>query len=341
MRADSCAVGAAVSRENGAGAHTITGVASGVSLLSPYMLSYEKLRQGDIGVEHETSACISQCRFVATVVGKERLSVPAGSFEAWKIVIRAITGSGSSAYRWEMTYWYDEATGMLVKYQRRTSPGSNLIGDNRTIGTPDIDMELTAHVSGSAQPAAVANVALPSVGDRWAYTVRNMDLKGQVREAALEVKAAGSKGVSYAFSQSGTAEVARGQNAGSRTVTNLGDGVELLSPYLLSYERLKPGDIEVDYDQSVCVNQCQMYASVVGKERISVPAGAFETWKIVIVGRSGTLVRWQLDYWFDEASGVLVKYQRRSKQYGIQGSPPPDTDMELVGHTRPREAEKK
>ena len=340
------AVGAAVSRENGAGAHTITGVASGVSLLSPYMLSYEKLRQGDIGVEHETSACISQCRFVATVVGKERLSVPAGSFEAWKIVIRAITGSGSSAYRWEMTYWYDEATGMLVKYQRRTSPGSNLIGDNRTVATPDIDMELTAHVSAAAPPAAAASpsLALPSVGERWNYSVRDADIKDKVYEASLEVKAAGPKGVSYVFNRVGGVDITLEQIAGTHKINNLAPGVDLLPPYLLFYERLKPGDLQgVESDTGVCrISFCRFFPTVVGKEAVSTPAGSFGAVKIVVGAMGGggaggiTPGRWELTYWYDEATGMLVKYRRRTKQ-SITGSgagvTTPDIDMELLSHS--------
>jgi hypothetical protein len=60
-----------------------------------------------------------RCRFDAKVIGKEQVSVPAGSFDAWKVEVQLSVHSGVSVWTREYTYWYAEIVRRMVKYTAR------------------------------------------------------------------------------------------------------------------------------------------------------------------------------------------------------------------------------
>ena len=317
------------------GAYSVTKYEPGVFLLSPYLLFYEKLQAGDLrGFDGNDTNCLSPgCvgRFFATVVEKERITVQAGVFETWKIAVTLNAGRGQSAYKIELSYWFDEATGVLTKYQRR-------IAESMYTGIePEIDMELVKTEHAAAQRAAAPKLALPSVGDRWVYNVLNVD-NGQRREAVLEVKAVDATGVSYGFRDTNTADPNRVQRSRARVLVYLAPGVILLSPYLLSYETLRPdtelSNLEIDPSINAFYSTFQ-FEKRVRKESVTVPAGTFEAWKVsVLQTQIQSPLRIEFTYWYAEDGGRLVKYQRRLKAQAANsfgyGATSPDIDMELL-----------
>src|SRR5262249_26978067 len=92
------------------------------------------------------------------VVGREKLSVRAGAFEAWKVVV----GIQADFGRVEMTYWYAAEPRRLGKFQSRTiSSNRSRVGNIGSWSSPDMNMELVSYApaAGGAAPAKPAGAA--------------------------------------------------------------------------------------------------------------------------------------------------------------------------------------
>ena len=118
-----------------------------VFVFSPYLLAFEKLQAGK--EFPSTNLGIGPCAFEPTcffgmrVIGKETITVKAGTFDSWKITgnIRGPAKGGVGGDQ-ELVYWYSERANHYVKFQLRRI-GS---GDGRYWGyNPEIDMELVSY----------------------------------------------------------------------------------------------------------------------------------------------------------------------------------------------------
>jgi hypothetical protein len=123
-----------------------------VYLLSPHLLPESRVQGAalpavelDSSLSSKCSTCIARA---AGVLGKEKVSTAAGTFDAWKIVV-VFLSSGQSV---DLTYWYADRTGLLVRYQRRVTQTQQPGSQHQVFGRfdPDIDMELIS----SARPRA-------------------------------------------------------------------------------------------------------------------------------------------------------------------------------------------
>jgi membrane protein involved in colicin uptake len=130
-------------------------VAAGILDFSPYILAFQKLRPGEhwADIEYEQFGGCStgalQCSASARIVGKEKVIVKAGTFDAWKIVVelylRNWTTSPISSGWVYITYWFSEDVNRLVKYQseRKSAPFNWF--------EPDTNMELVSYTPAGAR----------------------------------------------------------------------------------------------------------------------------------------------------------------------------------------------
>jgi hypothetical protein len=128
-------------RDHVRGRYLVTQV---VSILSPYLGVFEDPAQGAMG-EIRTSAdrgCggRERCEVSGRVLGRERVRVPAGEFDAVKVTVEQVWRNPSGFQggfdgRRELTGWYAPAAKRLVKFTSRTKMGS----------APDFDLELMSY----------------------------------------------------------------------------------------------------------------------------------------------------------------------------------------------------
>jgi hypothetical protein len=123
----------------------------GVSVFSPYLQVFRPLAAGRIGVQIKDPACSGQyvCTAQAVVVGHEVVRVPAGEFDAEKIVIEQSWGPAQAGGHpgqaanfmgaRRLTVWYAPAVKRAVKYSSRPT-----VGGIPPIDT-DFDLELESY----------------------------------------------------------------------------------------------------------------------------------------------------------------------------------------------------
>ncbi len=194
-------------------------------------------------------------------------------------------------------------------------------------------------------PAAVAPSAsgtrLPQAGDAWSY--RLSEPKRAPRRYTVKVAAASDIGVLESYALEGGAS---GQWAHTDNNYLVDVGLSLFSPYLSAFEDLVPGTRlrDVIISERACTGdyQCSASARVVGKEKVTVPAGTFEAIKVEIehlwspaMGsgaglRLGTGGR-DLTVWYAPSVKRAVKFSSRLNA----GAYPPvesEFDLELVSY---------
>ena len=127
----------------------LVGVAPGITSFAPYLRAFQELRGGESWPNvqtREVGLCSSQsCGSGATVARKERITVRAGSFDAWRIEIWIAARGGAWYMKGagvEYVFWYSEAAKRIVKFQSRgTGPWPH----------PDADMELMTYTPAGAK----------------------------------------------------------------------------------------------------------------------------------------------------------------------------------------------
>ena len=178
---------------------------------------------------------------------------------------------------------------------------------------------------------------MPHVGDRWVYEARDANRPEKKYEIVVEVQAVTSSSVRDVFKPEGGAAVVLTHRAGA-TLVGVAPGIASFSPYLRAFQEFREGERwpHVEYKQlwNCSANvYCSVTASIVGKERVSVRAGTFDAWKIVVIISyfSGHI---ELGYWYSEDPKRVVKYQIRAISPGMMGALwiQPDIDMELVSY---------
>jgi hypothetical protein len=132
------AFGNTSARVHGSGAHADLNRA--VLNFSPYLLAFGDGKPGQAwrSLQVKNSQwCFNpgtNCSFDAKVVGQEKVTTPAGTFDAVKVVIDLNINFGSTRVWREFRYWYAESAKRIVKADARTKLGQ--------FGAPDYDLEL-------------------------------------------------------------------------------------------------------------------------------------------------------------------------------------------------------
>ena len=125
----------------------VVGAAPGIANFSPYLPAFQDLRPGVHWDDIQSLRLFKcgqtpfTCTISGRVVGRGKVSVKAGTFEAAKVVLQVVVrGGGSGATVIELRYWYAEAVNRYVKYELRT--------DSMFFSQPRMDMELLSYTPG-------------------------------------------------------------------------------------------------------------------------------------------------------------------------------------------------
>jgi hypothetical protein len=196
----------------------------------------------------------------------------------------------------------------------------------------------------SAAPASllgtgIDNPRFPKIGDRWEYRYTDTTTRRQ-RKAVYEIRALSTEGIVEAATFGDERSLVRAYSADISLVQ--GD-VWDFSPYMLSFGAPKPGErwsTLVPQRSRTCSEAgtaCNFSGRVAGTERISTPAGSFDTVKIVVDfnlrGGPGVFIgatTWrEITYWYSEAAKRIVKSSLRTRN---GNTVEPDYDLELVSY---------
>jgi hypothetical protein len=143
--------GEAIQLVHQSGAHLVV-IAPGIASFSPYLGAFQELRVGErwSNLEYKqlwNCEVIWTCNVSARVVGKERVSVRAGTYDAWKVVIdfQAKPMTSTISISGELVFWFADEPKRFVKYQQRVS------GSPSFWHHPQIDMELESYTPAGAR----------------------------------------------------------------------------------------------------------------------------------------------------------------------------------------------
>jgi uncharacterized caspase-like protein len=184
----------------------------------------------------------------------------------------------------------------------------------------------------AAAPTAVSSAArsrMPATGDRWVYQVWFNQQAGKKSEATAEVRGVVDGAILEDRVQG---DGSTGQNVWTDAVNQIGPS---FAPFLLAYKNLKIGDRweNVPFQNlGGCSSdpfiQCRLDAEVAAKEKVTVPAGTFDAWRIrvtmTVVHRGGAGSR-VTDLWY--ADEVKRPVKAVSRVHNLRSN---DIDSELV-----------
>lgn len=199
-------------------------------------------------------------------------------------------------------------------------------------------------------PSATQRVNWPGAGDRWVYEARDTNHPSRKYQVVVQVQETAPSSITDVFRPQRGAQVSQTHEAGAHLMS-LAPGVADFSPYLLAFQKLNGGEkwSNVAFEQlwgcgRVEFIQCAASAAVVGKEHVTVPAGTFDAWKIVVSLRlwmAGSATGYgELTYWLAEEPRRMVK-SRSQVQLEVGGHyswPEPDMDVELISYTPAKSA---
>ncbi len=324
----------------------LDGVAPGIVSFAPYLGAVQELRGGESWprLELRNVPCRGNlagrdfCSASARVVGKEKVSVRAGSFESWKVTVDYIVSGGATSISGQYSYWYAEDAKRIVKYQSRLRVGFE----------PNMDMELVSYIPASEQAVAQRSAAakpptvtaiFPSVGDRWVYEAHNAQRLDDKFQVVVDVLAVSPSSVREAFKAEGrTAELT---HQATPILDGVAQGILSFLPYARAFQELRGGEnwVGIEMGNVRCDSggmnnpSCSASAHVAGKEKISVRAGSFDAWKIIVdlrLSNASVRTTGQFLFWYAEDAKRIVKYQSRVRSAQWLH---PDMDMELVSYT--------
>lgn len=139
-----------------------------------------------------------------------------------------------------------------------------------------------------AGPAAHAQQpGWPAAGDRWVYEARDADRPRLKYEVVVQIEETSPASISDMLRPEEGARVNQTHRAGAY-LRSVAPGIAEFSPYLQAFQQLRGGETwpVVEYRQlwecGVGLVMCDASARVVGKERITVRAGTFDAWRIVV-----------------------------------------------------------
>jgi serine/threonine-protein kinase len=192
----------------------------------------------------------------------------------------------------------------------------------------------------AAKAATPVKPGFPMAGDRWVYEVRPTNFPDKRYELRVEAST-----VSESFVNESATSATGIYNARSRgaemNLEGMAPGLAVFAPYLHLFRDLRAGE-KLNVGSITlwgCANNasCSASTKVIGKERVTVKAGAFDAWKVVMDvnfafgGGSGGTRGVEMTFWYAEGAKRLVKYQMRQLT-GMTWNHP-DTTMELVSYT--------
>jgi uncharacterized caspase-like protein/predicted Zn-dependent protease with MMP-like domain len=271
--------------------------------ISPYL---QNLGPADLaGAAGRISIFSGADPFAARLAGTETVQVPAGSFEATKLVIEGIQPvyapqhAGIVMRRHTITVWYAPAAKRFVKATFNASAGGGLSAEKETVELMETNfaMDVAAAPIAAAQPAearrpvaaqaadsggggAMGTAGLPRGGDIWTY--RYSDGFGKGGTYTVRVSAASAQEISDEMQMGRARHVATfysGLALTDRKVDNL--ALREISPYLQS---LGPIEQAASNRINVFSGADPFTARFAGTETVQVPAGSFEATKLVIEG---------------------------------------------------------
>jgi uncharacterized caspase-like protein len=271
--------------------------------ISPYLQSLGPIEQAASG---RISIFSSADPFTTRIAGTETVQVPAGSFQATKMVIEGIQPisapqfSGIVMRRHTITVWYAPAAKRFVKAIFDASAGGGMSHEIETVELTETNfaMNLAAAPIASQRPieaqpsifaqsapvtgnaGAMGTAAMPAGGDTWTY--RYSDSFGKGGTYTVRVSAASAQEISDEM-QMGRARHAAvfypGLALTDRKVDNL--AVREISPYLQS---LGPIEQAASGRISIFSSADPFTTRIAGTETVQVPAGSFQATKMVIEG---------------------------------------------------------
>lgn len=128
----------------------------------------------------------------------------------------------------------------------------------------------------------------PAAGDRWVYEARDTNHPARKYQLTVQVQEVGASSITDLTRPQRGAQVSQTHESGAHLMS-IASGVADFSPYLLAFQKLNGTEKwpNVAFEElwgcgRVEFIQCAASAAVVGKERVTVPAGTFDAWKIVV-----------------------------------------------------------
>jgi hypothetical protein len=325
---------------------------------SPYAVAFGTVKEGASWsslIAEGDQFCVRPgviCRYDGKVAGREKISTPAGTFDALKVVID-FNGNFSNVRIWrQYTYWYSDETKRLVKSTARTLSGVST--------QSDFEIELTSFVpasqrtpgSGGVQLASVASGGVlgsgiddpkyPRIGDYWVYKYVDTTTKLE-KKARIEIADVSKEGIVETSDLGGDDSFQREYKAPAQIVWNR--LWHEFSPYVQSFEALQstkawnslPADAIASCRQPGA--NCRLEGRVVGVEQVSTAAGTFEATKVVFDlygilnnrgSASGSALGWrELTYWYSKQVKRVIKVTSRTRR-GVTIDP--DYDVEMVSY---------
>jgi uncharacterized caspase-like protein len=193
----------------------------------------------------------------------------------------------------------------------------------------------------SAAPTALAGLGIddlryPRIGDRWDYVYTDTTTRVR-RNAHYEVGAVSKEGILENGTTAFSTAMSRAYSAGPQLVWD--GGVWHFSPYALAFEPLKVGQrwrpIVPVKTQDWCLpagQVCAFEGRVAGREKVTVPAGTFDAYKVVIEFnlRGGNFSAYrEITFWYSEAVKRTVKSTIRTIGSSSRSA---DYDFELASY---------
>ena len=318
--------GRSVATRHGAGARMF-GQAGGV--FSPYLMALDKRPPAALlrAIEIADPACTGPvlCEASGRVGGEERITVPAGTFDATRIVVEqswrpAFSGSGVDAGARVVTVWYAPEARRAVKYTSRLT-----FGDSPPMEA-NFDLELASWRAAPPPARIIAAPRPPQIGDNWTYRISDPQRVRAPRSVFIKVASASPTLIIEHVSVEGGFTAPWRHAKGGYLIPQ---GVSVFSPYLPQFEKMVLPS-ELGYIESTdpgCRGDfvCTAKGSVIGEEAVEIAAGKFNATKVVVhqswrpaAGASGDQAELDrmhgartLTIWYSPELKRAVKYESR------------------------------
>lgn len=262
--------------------------------------------------------------FKARLAGAESVKVPAGTFEAQKVVIEGNEYGRiqTQVFRpYTITAWYAPAVRRVVKMTFVGAPAGLFPAEQETIELIETNFPVRAVATvastvvnrppttlSSLTPVTVADTtSLPQIGDTWTYRYTDK-IYGKSETYTVRVTSASADEIADEARIGKDKHAATFENELALIERRMGKlPVRELSPYLLSRGPLQArpewGRFELFPGRGASFR-----ASLAGTESVKVPAGTFEAHKLVILGDiRGSAAK--LTAWYATAMKRLVKME--------------------------------
>lgn len=196
--------------------------------------------------------------------------------------------------------------------------------------TAPVQSDSPVQVAGMASSLAVRRPGVPAIGDTWTYRGRIQNQPDRV--GSVEIRGVSDAGIlEEAIDQSGRVQMVHGPEL---LVSGLS---QRFNPYHMAFHALREGESwsDIPYRADACRSPhplvtCRITGRVVGREKVTVPAGTFDAWKVeiaIVQAYAGSSPSsHELAFWYAEDARRYVKATR--KVFGSSGAT--NYEIELV-----------